>query len=150
MTAAVAAGAIDLYQRFVSPYKGFRCAHRAVHGRRSCSAFAKRLVAKVGLLRFGPLFMRRLRKCGETARALKAGFVARRGLKPAIRSEDEEDRRKRQGSTSDGYCADCGSCGTPDLSGLGSCDVPDLSGAASGCDVPNVADGCDCGCDLSL
>ena len=132
MTAAVAVGAIDLYQRFVSPYKGFRCAHRAVHGRRSCSAFAKRLVEKVGLLRFGPLLMRRLRKCGETARALKAGFAARRGLKPAIRSEDEEERRKRQGSTSNSYNRDCGDCG--------GCDAPDLSGL----------DGCDGGCDLSL
>ena len=149
MTAAVAVGAIDLYQRFISPYKGFCCAHRAVRGRRSCSQFAKRLIEKVGLLRFGPLLARRLRKCGEVARALKAGLVGRRrGFKSAAcETEDEQQRRKDQRAGRDSSSRDCGDCG--------GCDAPDLSGIA-GCDAPASAvpvHACDCaggGCDLSL
>lgn len=30
---------IRAYRRFVSPYKGFRCAHHVLHGEGSCSAF---------------------------------------------------------------------------------------------------------------
>jgi len=30
---------ISLYQRYVSPYKGFRCAHRVLHGGDSCSEY---------------------------------------------------------------------------------------------------------------
>lgn len=32
---------ITLYQRYVSPYKGYRCAHKALHGGPSCSAHIK-------------------------------------------------------------------------------------------------------------
>ena len=142
MTAAVAVGAIDLYQRFVSPYKGFSCAHRVASGGRSCSQFAKRLVAKVGLLRFGPLLMRRLRKCGETARAMKAGILARRRGVAAARPEqsEERDRREQQqphasaSGTHSHTWADCGGCDAPDLSGCDTLPVPD----AAGCD------GCAC------
>jgi putative component of membrane protein insertase Oxa1/YidC/SpoIIIJ protein YidD len=152
MTAAVAVGAIELYQRFVSPYKGFCCAHRAVHGRRSCSQFAKRLVAKVGLLRCVPLFMGRLRTCGEVARALKAGLVGRRKLRAIARARgerDERERREPQRSTPDANSRHWGDCGGCDLPDVGGCGTPNVSG----CDVPVPApDGCDgcSGCDLSL
>lgn len=46
-------GAVGLsitgYQRYVSPYKGFRCAHRALHGGESCSAYGKRAIQEVGV-----------------------------------------------------------------------------------------------------
>ena len=141
MTAALAIGTIDLYQRFISPYKGFRCAHRAVHGRCSCSQFAKRLIGKVGLLRFGPLFMRRLRKCGDVARALKAGIVARAAK---VRDNAYARRDNRSRSANDGRRPDVGNCN--------GCDVPDFSNLG-GCDAAAApVEGCDCGggCDLSL
>jgi putative component of membrane protein insertase Oxa1/YidC/SpoIIIJ protein YidD len=145
MTAAVAVGLIDLYQQYLSPYKGFCCAHRVKHGRASCSQFAKRLIAKVGLLRFGPILLRRFERCGEAARALKARATSRH----LRREHSREDRRKRENWTQacDGCdpVPDVSAC-TPDVSVPGSCDVPDL--AAGGCDG---ASGCDCGgCDLSL
>jgi len=52
MTAAilrgVPAGAIVAYQRYVSPYKGFRCAYRAHTGGWSCSEYARRLILRCG------------------------------------------------------------------------------------------------------
>lgn len=41
MMKAPALGAIWVYQNFISPYKGFSCAHRVVHGGDGCSGFAK-------------------------------------------------------------------------------------------------------------
>lgn len=37
----IAALIIRMYQKYISPYKGFRCAHRALHGGASCSEFAR-------------------------------------------------------------------------------------------------------------
>lgn len=42
---------IGWYQRYLSPYKGFRCAHRALHGGESCSQFVKRAVRQRGAMR---------------------------------------------------------------------------------------------------
>lgn len=78
MTAALtpsffAVGLIGLYQRYLSPLKGFRCAHRArKHGRTSsCSEFAKRAIARLGVIAGLPLIERRFAKCSESARALE-------------------------------------------------------------------------------
>src|SRR3954470_6484782 len=135
MTTAVAVGVIDLYQQYISPYKGFRCAHRVKHGRLSCSQFAKRLIAKVGLLRFGPILMRRFERCGDAARALKARAASTRFIHGKPR---EHERRKRDelASACDGCDVvpdfdDLSAC-TPDVSVPGSCDGGDI--IAAGCE----------------
>ncbi len=64
------ARALEAYQQFISPYKGFRCAHRAVHGRDSCSQFAKRVALKRGLLALFPLLRRRFTECSVAAQVL--------------------------------------------------------------------------------
>jgi putative component of membrane protein insertase Oxa1/YidC/SpoIIIJ protein YidD len=40
---------IALYQRFISPHKGFRCAHAVQTGRRGCSALGARAIRRHGL-----------------------------------------------------------------------------------------------------
>lgn len=40
---------IGFYQRWLSPYKGFRCAHAALYGGESCSAAVARLIGEQGL-----------------------------------------------------------------------------------------------------
>ncbi len=57
--------AIDWYQAYLSPRKGFCCAHRALHGNSSCSEWIKRLIIRVGLIRTVPLAIRRFRSCFE-------------------------------------------------------------------------------------
>jgi putative component of membrane protein insertase Oxa1/YidC/SpoIIIJ protein YidD len=37
--ANIAVGTIKLYRRYLSPLKGFRCAHNALHACGSCSGF---------------------------------------------------------------------------------------------------------------
>src|SRR3954470_19293134 len=85
MTAALAPstaaiGLIGLYQRYLSPLKGFRCAHRArKHGRTSsCSQFAKRAFGRVGVLVGAALLRRRFDKCAASARVLREAPPAKR------------------------------------------------------------------------
>lgn len=40
---------ITLYQRWLSPHKGFRCAHAAFYGGASCSAAIARIIEQDGL-----------------------------------------------------------------------------------------------------
>ena len=136
MTAAFAVSAIGFYQQFLSPYKGFRCAHRVRHGRMSCSQFAKRLIEKVGLLRFAPLFRRRLAKCGMAARTMKAGAAP-----PHVEHKREQEQTRKRDSVWDGCDPGCDAGCAPDAGG---CDMPDVNPLGA-------LDGCDCGgCDLSI
>src|SRR5688572_8216150 len=98
--------AIEAYQRFISPYKGFRCAHRAVHGRDSCSQFAKRVAAKRGVLAMFGLLRRRFTECSVAAQVLD--YESREAQRQAKQQQQQE---KRESSCFDG------------------CDVP-----SSGCD----------------
>lgn len=42
---------IDLYQKHISPHKGYRCAYSVWHNDISCSAYGKQVIAKEGLWR---------------------------------------------------------------------------------------------------
>lgn len=70
--ASAAVAAIGAYQRYVSPYKGFCCAHRARTGHASCSQFARRAIERCGLLAGLRLLRRRLQACAGSYRALMA------------------------------------------------------------------------------
>jgi putative component of membrane protein insertase Oxa1/YidC/SpoIIIJ protein YidD len=103
---------IGLYQRHLSPYKGFRCAYRARHGRRaSCSAFARRAIERLGVLPGVRLLRRRFDRCHRAARAL----------------DYETPRRKDKGRWKD-------RCWSAANFGCGDGRVP-----ADACDVASVA-----------
>ncbi len=70
MTNALAIRFIECYQRFLSPYKGWRCAHKACHGGWSCSQYIKRAIEKAGLRRAFLLAIRRARSCRKAAGVL--------------------------------------------------------------------------------
>ena len=59
--------AINGYQRFISPYKGFCCAHRIVTGKESCSEFVKQKIRKNGLFASFPEINQRFRDCKKSA-----------------------------------------------------------------------------------
>lgn len=56
--------AIRLYQRYVSPHKGFVCAYRVHTGRRSCSALGLRAVRRYGVVGGLDLIRQRTARCG--------------------------------------------------------------------------------------
>lgn len=71
LAASLALRAIRLYQRHLSPRKGFSCAYRVHKGGASCSAHGYRVIARHGLALGLPLLRRRLRRCGEVHEAAR-------------------------------------------------------------------------------
>src|SRR5215218_4103448 len=69
MTKTIAAGAILLYQRHLSPWKGYGCARRVLRGRMSCAQFARRAVLRVGPSQALSLIRRRFKRCAAARRA---------------------------------------------------------------------------------
>ncbi|MCL2636277.1 MAG: membrane protein insertion efficiency factor YidD [Betaproteobacteria bacterium] len=69
-TARIAIHAIALYQKHLSPHKGWSCAYRVHTGDNSCSQHAKCTIEQAGFLRALPLIWRRLRACGHAHIAL--------------------------------------------------------------------------------
>ncbi|MBL8472948.1 MAG: membrane protein insertion efficiency factor YidD [Rhodocyclaceae bacterium] len=102
--------AIRLYQRLLSPHKGFTCAYRHHTGRAGCSELGYRAIRRFGLLGGLRVLRERLYKCGVAWRRANAA-------KP---------RLNRQAGVCDASCdlpcdADMGGCAC-DL--LSSCDLP--------------------------
>jgi len=64
--------AITAYQQFVSPHKGFCCAHRYLNGGLSCSQAVKRLVLNHGLIESLPLVRARFEACRNAYKLLLA------------------------------------------------------------------------------
>lgn len=61
----LAIASIRLYQRYLSPYKGYRCAYSLKTGRSGCSGVGLRAIRRYGLWRGWVVLRRRLQRCGE-------------------------------------------------------------------------------------
>jgi putative component of membrane protein insertase Oxa1/YidC/SpoIIIJ protein YidD len=119
---------IEVYQRYLSPHKGFCCAYRAHTGRRSCSALGYRAIRRYGVVDGMAVLRQRLRKCGVVHR--RHHMQRQRG---ALRSQ--------RGDCDPGCDASCDGCDTPDI------DCPGLSLPKGLCDAASCCDcgSCDCG-----
>jgi len=113
---------IGLYQKYLSPHKGFRCAHAVRHSGVSCSAAVKDIVVAHGIWRSVPLVQQRFSDCRAAALALRA------------ESEEEKRKRRRRDYDDDGDWACCmmesatEACDGVDCSAL-DCSGADCSGA---------------------
>ena len=59
---------IRIYKRFISPYKGFRCAYSVHTGYASCSTLGYRAVRRHGILRGLSILRARTYRCGVAHR----------------------------------------------------------------------------------
>jgi putative component of membrane protein insertase Oxa1/YidC/SpoIIIJ protein YidD len=101
--------AITLYQRYLSPYKGYCCAYRSYTGGASCSTLGFRVIRRFGIWDGLALLRERLALCGAAYRRwVRARLPAR-----------------RQKGFIDGAC-DVGIC------------LPDPGDLASGCCDPSA------------
>lgn len=73
---------IRLYQRALSPRKGFRCAHAALHGGESCSAAVARAVREDGLWRGRGRIAARFAACRGAHDALRGPSLLSVGSAP--------------------------------------------------------------------
>ncbi|HET8704696.1 MAG TPA: membrane protein insertion efficiency factor YidD [Pseudomonadales bacterium] len=116
---------IEFYQRYISPYKGFKCAHAYLHGGDSCSASIKKIIIEHGVLKGYTLVRHRFAACRQAHALLSVEQAAPANNKKRRRQRDKKDQR-----------AWCDSLDCADLScELGSSSCPD-----SGCDIGP----CDC------
>ena len=113
----IAMAAIRLYQRHLSPLKGFCCAYSMHSGAASCSALGYRTVRRFGVVGGTMLLHERLHRCG----------VAHRRHGPTSPTH----RHRRQAGFCDAACDVCGACDLASCA-AGSCDVDDWD-CSDGC-----------------
>ena len=155
--AMVLAG-IGIYQRYLSPHKGFSCAHRRLYGGVSCSEYFRQAVRRYGAVGALPRLQQRFMDCGEANRILRSqctylaqGLVASH---EPIPDDKKRQKNRKTNSTrrqtnnevasngiSESEFWDC-CCSSLQL-GPDACDVSD-------CGLDNALDCSDCsGCDVS-
>jgi putative component of membrane protein insertase Oxa1/YidC/SpoIIIJ protein YidD len=106
----IALGLIAGYQRWISPYKGFRCAHSVLHGGPGCSGYAKRAIREHGLWRAVGMVRQRFRDCRAAMHTLMTEQseppetgISEQDLETARRQREKRENRK------EGWCSrnDC-------------------------------------------
>ena len=63
---------INIYQKQLSPHKGFSCAYRVLHCSESCSQYTKRVISELGIGQALPLIQQRFQACKAANQRLKA------------------------------------------------------------------------------
>lgn len=92
---ALAIDAIGAYQRFISPYKGFRCAHSLRTGGMTCSHYGLHALREFGFLRALSRIRERLVQCSEYATDPLEGKIS------------EDDPGPLRGCTDSGAASGC-------------------------------------------
>ena len=105
---------INLYQKFISPYKGFRCAHAVLHQGDSCSNAIKEIIATHGVFKGYASARQRLQSCHDAFLKL-------------TEQKKQRDKKKKHG------CYDC-------CDSTLACDIADCM--PKHCDLPDLP--CDC------
>jgi len=91
------------YQRFISPYKGFRCAYGVVHGRGSCSDIALRIARRFGARRTLQLIPLQAARCKHALVELQSADPPRERQKDENPNEQPRDPWYCDGA----YCVAC-------------------------------------------
>jgi putative component of membrane protein insertase Oxa1/YidC/SpoIIIJ protein YidD len=128
----VAVAGIDFYRRYLSPLKGFKCAHHHVHGRGSCSTYGRDVFATHRFLDATRLLRVRFTECKQASLVIKRTAVWQSSPEGGGES-DEEVRQRLQRKQSRWYdagnclttpvdCASFGRCGGSAIDAAGSLD----------------------------
>lgn len=111
MIKLLALNTIKIYQKFISPYKGFSCAYKVATNEISCSVYGKKVIKRFGLLTGAKLLNRRFHDCSWCNEQLKN----KRKIKENTQSTLYRFSylHSKQGGFID---SDCGECDTIDFS----------------------------------
>jgi len=131
----MATTSIAAYQQYISPHKGFACAHRLLKGGESCCEYIKQAIAQEGFLAALAISRQRFAACREANQILKARYRS-------ISSHDDPDSKREKSKNRSNDCADA----CPDCAGVG-CETLDCtSGLDCGTvDCAHCGSGVDCG-----
>lgn len=88
LPARLVLAAIAVYQRRISPHKGYGCAYRLKHGGSGCSGVGRRLIRRYGLLKGWRVLQKRFERCRAENLRRRAGGMAyhQRGDSAACKS----------------------------------------------------------------
>lgn len=123
---------LAFYQVFISPYKGFKCAHGVLYGRGTCSSIAKQMIVQDGIVDAWPKIRQQLHACGQSYQILQILAMHAQSptqLSDAIilwRKRDESKRQSWLGEFASQCIDSVMSCGCSRLTRLG-CDACDCS-----------------------
>lgn len=137
--AALALLAIRGYQRWLSPLKGFRCAHAVLHGGPGCSGYVASAIRARGLWGAAGAIRQRFQEC-------RAAYAVLHSTESGGQGHEEIGRKVNKSlivkKDSDSPCADAPCSGAPNTRscigegaghvGCGACSACDL-GAISCC-----------------
>lgn len=107
---------IRLYQRFLSPLKGYRCAYATSRGAATCSTLGHRAIRRFGVLGGLRVLRRRFAHCAAAARTLAALRVARAAAQSG-HCDLPCDASCLSSVTDAGPLAECAGCGLDLLHG---------------------------------
>jgi len=116
---------ITLYQKHLSPHKGFSCAYACYHRSLSCSAMVKNIIAEHGLITGWPMIKQQFADC----------HLAYQYLETEREKQERErrERRRRHGRPQRRECFSKKNQDRCDCASNASDCVPDLP--CNGCDV---------------
>lgn len=114
---------ISLYQRYLSPLKGYRCAYASLHGGHSCSTAVKNIVADKGVFSGYADIRHQFEQCTLAYHE--------------VQETEKKKKQKKQEDKGDCSCVDVIDC-VP----MPSCKGKSSGGRADGCDIPDLP--CDC------
>jgi putative component of membrane protein insertase Oxa1/YidC/SpoIIIJ protein YidD len=107
VTRNISISAISGYQKYLSPHKGFACAHRVLYGGESCSQYIKRIIAEKGLKAALLQSRYRFQRCKEANLILRSqSEELGEELEPPIETEENQQPRKPQPTTPRSSCQD--------------------------------------------
>jgi putative component of membrane protein insertase Oxa1/YidC/SpoIIIJ protein YidD len=80
----LALAGITMYQRHISPLKGFRCAYGTESGAKSCSAFGKHVFQRYDVATAAALLRRRFAACKSAYQRLREQHARKRSTAIAV------------------------------------------------------------------
>jgi putative component of membrane protein insertase Oxa1/YidC/SpoIIIJ protein YidD len=141
-----AAGLITAYQKYLSPLKGFSCAHRVLHRGESCSQYVKRTILERGLSDALPETRQRFRDC-------RSAYLTILASQSDHDDPESESSRRPKNNPTNPQNLSCSGCTLPDAGDVACClaDSIDVGACDAGaCDAGACdAGACDAGaCDV--
>ncbi|MFL9452220.1 membrane protein insertion efficiency factor YidD [Tolypothrix campylonemoides VB511288_2] len=133
----ISVAAITQYQKHISPYKGFSCAHRILYGGESCSQYVKRVITQEGLRDAIAKSRIRFQACSQANGILRAQIDGEESTEETPGKKRRKNNcTKDKAGQSDCTSSDCdGGCdcieGFADLATI-DCSGLDCSGADCG------------------
>jgi len=142
---------INFYQKYISPHKGFACAHRVLHGGNSCSQHVKNLLIEQDLQSAIQLSRQRFQACKDARIILHSEQIDSEDFEKETPQKEPEKNKFCNESTCNTItlpfeCADVCFDITPDCSDINLDCAPDCSNLNLDCtpDCGDCASGLDC------